>query len=140
VIHIHNTLRRLDAGQSSPPDMAHHREAFFAALAADFNTPRALASLFEWVREANRRETGVGDADLREMLGVLGLGELTPLETVGDIASLDPEAAALLGQRERARAERDFQSADRLREELRARGWEIRDSAAGAELIPADGS
>ncbi|HWY18379.1 MAG TPA: cysteine--tRNA ligase [Solirubrobacteraceae bacterium] len=140
---IRDALRRLDAGQDSPPDMAHHKEAFFDALADDFNTPKALASLFEWVREANRRsgEAGepagcVGDADLREMLAVLGLGELTPLETVGDVASIDPEASALLEQRERARAERDFQTADSLREELRARGWEIRDGQAGAELIP----
>jgi cysteinyl-tRNA synthetase len=140
---IRDALRRLDAGQESPPDMAHHKEAFFDALADDFNTPKALASLFEWVREANRRsgEAGelagcVGDADLREMLVVLGLGELTPLETVGDVAAIDPEASALLEQRERARAERDFQTADSLREELRARGWEIRDGQAGAELIP----
>jgi cysteinyl-tRNA synthetase len=140
---IRDALRRLDAGQDSPPDMAHHKEAFFDALADDFNTPKALASLFEWVREANRRsvEAGepagcVGDADLREMLAVLGLGELTPLETVGDVASIDPEASALLEQRELARAQRDFQTADSLREELRARGWEIRDGQAGAELIP----
>jgi cysteinyl-tRNA synthetase len=137
---IRDALRRLDVGLASPADMARHREAFFDALAEDFNTPRALASLFEWVREANRRETGVGDLDLREMLGVLGLGELTPLEAVGDVASLDPEAAVLLERRERARAERDFETADRLRDELRARGWEIRDSAGGAELSPAGGS
>ena len=31
------------------------RERFFAALAADFNTPGALAAVFDWVREANRR-------------------------------------------------------------------------------------
>ena len=52
--------------------MAEHREAFFAALANDFNTPTALAELFEWVREANRRGDGVGDADLREMLETMG--------------------------------------------------------------------
>jgi cysteinyl-tRNA synthetase len=163
---IRDALRRLDAGEPSPPDMAHHREAFFDALADDFNTPKALASLFEWVREANRRsgesagsggsssETGasggdgasggpgspVGDADLREMLAVLGLGELTPLASVGDVASIDPEAVELLEQRERARAERDFQTADRLRDELRARGWKTRDGPGGAELIPAGGS
>ena len=51
------------------------RERFFDALAADFNTAAALGALFDWVREANRRtEDGaeVGDADLREMLDVLG--------------------------------------------------------------------
>ncbi len=138
---IRDALGRLVEGEASPADMAAHRDAFFAALADDFNTPMALASLFEWVREANRR-TGegaqsapVGDVDLREMLGVLGLGELAPAGVAEDLAAIDPEATELLEQRERARAERDFQRADRLREELRARGWEIRDGADGAELI-----
>jgi cysteinyl-tRNA synthetase len=135
---IRDALRRLDEGRPGPSDMIHHRDAFFDALAEDFNTPMALASLFEWVREANRR-TGeaapVGDADLREMLAVLGLGELKPAGVAGDLATIDPEAVSLLQRREQARAERDFQTADRLREELRARGWEIRDGSDGAELI-----
>jgi cysteinyl-tRNA synthetase len=137
---IRDALRRLEEGAPSPPDMAQHEDAFFDALAEDFNTPKALASLFEWVREANRRGAGVGDADLREMLGVLGLGELTPLQSAGDVASIDSQSSALLEQREQARSERDFQTADRLRDELRALGWEIRDGPAGPELIPAGDS
>jgi cysteinyl-tRNA synthetase len=137
VYRIRDALRRLDAGISSPSDMGVHKEAFFAALAGDFNTPAALAGLFEWVREANRRGGGVGDGDLREMLDVIGLGQLTALEAVGDLGGVDPRADALLAQRQQARAARDFETADRLREQLRALGWEIRDGPAGAELIPA---
>ncbi|HEY2537401.1 MAG TPA: cysteine--tRNA ligase [Solirubrobacteraceae bacterium] len=140
---IRDALRRLDAGAPSPADMAGRKEAFFESLAEDFNTPKALASLFEWVREANRRSAesaegtaAIGDGDLREMLDVLGLGGLTALEAVGDLAVIDPEALALLARREQARAERDFAVADELREQLRARGWEIRDGPAGGELIP----
>ncbi len=133
---IRDALRRLARGVSSPPEMAPYKEAFFDALAGDFNTPAALASLFEWIREANRRDRGVGDGDLREMLSVLGLEGLTPLEAVGDVAATDPRALTLLEQRERARETRDFQTADRVREELRGRGWEIRDGPAGPELIP----
>jgi cysteinyl-tRNA synthetase len=133
---IRDALRRLRAGAPSPADMAQHRTAFFDALANDFNTPMALASVFEWVREANRRGEEVGDADLRAMLEVLGLGELTPLEAVGDVATLDPQAAHLLERREAARRDRDFQAADALREEIRGRGWDIRDGPAGPELVP----
>jgi cysteinyl-tRNA synthetase len=136
VLRVRDALRRLDAGAPSPPDMAQHKEAFFAALANDFNTPTALAVLFEWVREANRRGGGVGDADVREMLGVLGLGELTPLQSAGDVRVSDPQAVALLARREQARAERDFASADEIREQLRALQWEIRDGPAGPELVP----
>ena len=71
---IRDAGRRLVPGDS-PPELASHRDAFFDALADDFNTPRALAALADWIREANKRR-GVGDAHLREMLGVLGLENL----------------------------------------------------------------
>jgi cysteinyl-tRNA synthetase len=135
VYRIRDALRRLAAGKPSPTAMARHKDAFFAALAEDFNTPKALASLFEWVREANRRPEPAGDADLREMLGVLGLEDLTALGAMGDMESIDPEALALREEREQARKERDFQRADRIRDELRARGYEIRDGPEGPELI-----
>jgi cysteinyl-tRNA synthetase len=134
---IREALRRLGEGQASPPEMAHHKEAFFDALADDFNTPRALAALFEWVRDANRRaERSVGDADLREMLQVIGMGDMQPLAAAGDVGTIDPRAVELLASRERARRERDFERADRLREEIRGRGWEIRDGSEGPELVP----
>jgi cysteinyl-tRNA synthetase len=136
VLRIRDAIGRLEQGTASPADMGHFKEAFFDALANDFNTPIALAAMFEWVREANRRGEGVGDADLREMLDVLGLGGLTQLQSVGDAAVIDPKAAALLDERERARADRDFARADEIREQLRALRWEIRDGPQGPELIP----
>jgi cysteinyl-tRNA synthetase len=136
---VRDALRRLDAGRSSPPDMAHHKDAFLDALANDFNTPTALAALFEWVREANRRGSGVGDTDLREMLDVLGLGGLTALAAGSDAAGVDPEAQALLARREQARQARDFEAADRIRGELQMLGWQIRDGPDGPELIPLQG-
>ncbi len=129
-------LRRLAPGEPSPTDMASYKADFFAALRNDFNTPAALAAMDGWIREANRRAEGVGDGDLREMLGVLGLGELAPLQSA-DAAGEDPEAMALLQERERARGERDFAAADRFRDELRERGWEVRDGPDGPELIRA---
>jgi cysteinyl-tRNA synthetase len=133
---IRDALRRLEPGEPSPRDMAHHTDAFFAALADDFNTPKALACLFEWIREANRRGESVGDSDLREMLESIGFEGLEPLGAVGDVQAIDPEAVALLASREQARVQRDFEQADRLRDEIRARGWEIRDGSGGPELIP----
>ena len=78
---------------------------------------------------------GVGDDDLREMLGVLGLGELEALQG-GEAAGADPEALALLEERERARGERDFEAADGFRAQLRERGWEVRDGPERLELVP----
>jgi cysteinyl-tRNA synthetase len=136
VLRIREALRRTLPAQPSPVEMAVHKQAFFDALADDFNTPKALASLFEWVRDANRRAEPVGEADLREMLSVLGLGELEPLEAAGDVEAIDPEAVRLLQQREQARRERDFDLADRLRDRIRERDWEIRDGPDGPELVP----
>jgi cysteinyl-tRNA synthetase len=136
VLRIRNALTRVVEGQPSPPEMAHHREAFFDALADDFNTPRALASLFEWVREANRRSESAGARDLREMLDVLGLGDLEPLRGAAP-EMIDGEATDLRDRREAARDARDFELADQLREQILALGWEVRDRAGKpAELIP----
>ncbi len=132
---LRDALRRLRPGGASPAEMKAHTSAFFDALANDFNTPTALAALFDWVREANRRGDGVGDGDLREMLSVIGLGDLRALESVADIAAVDPQAEALLRERELAREARDFATADRVRDELRSRGWEIRDGPDGPELL-----
>jgi cysteinyl-tRNA synthetase len=135
IYRVRDTLARL-APAPSPPDMRPLRDAFFDALADDFNTPRALSHLFDWIREANRRAESVGDADLREMLGVLGLERLAPLLAHGDVAKIDPKAAELAERRRRAREARDFAAADDLRDAIRALGWEVRDGPDGQELIP----
>ena len=124
VARIREAARRLEDGPS-PPWSGALRERFFDALADDFNTPAALARVFEWIREANRAGERVGDDDLREMLDVLGLENLLDAET----SVAPPEALELLAERERARAERDFERADRLRERARA-SWAGR-SATG---------
>jgi cysteinyl-tRNA synthetase len=105
---------------------------FRDALADDFNTPRAMSELFDFIRAANQEPIpGAGDAAL-EMLQLVGLGSLA--NSGGD--GPDADALALLDQREKARADRDFETADRLRAELAALGWEVRDSADGASLVP----
>lgn len=132
---IRETGRLLTPGPS-PADMTGHREQFFSALAADFNTATALAPLAEWLREANRRERGtVGDADLRAMLHVLGLENLLD----GDAEADGPDARVreLLDLRAQARAAKDWTAADAVRDELLMLGWTVRDGATGPELVKA---
>jgi cysteinyl-tRNA synthetase len=64
------------------------------------------------------------------MLGVLGLEGLLAAE-----AGPPPEAVELLEARQAARANKDWAEADRLRDELRALGWEVRDGPDGPELV-----
>ncbi len=133
VARIREAGRRLVPG-ASPAELAPLRERFFDALAEDFNTPKALAVVFDWVREANRREAETGDADLRELLGVFALDGL--LDADADGAGPSDAAQELLARREAARAARDFAAADELRDELAALGWVVRDSADGPTLVP----
>ena len=128
---IREAGRRLTPG-GSPAELAGLRERFFEALARDFNTAEALSVLNEWIREAtNGIGPEPGDADLREMLGVLGLESLL---AVGEEAPADVHELA--SRREHARSARDFAAADQLRDEIAARGWEVRDGPTGFELLP----
>ncbi len=105
--------------------------AFRNALADDFNTPRAMAEAFELVAEANRGELPGAPEALLEMLELVGLESLAKVEEAGDA-----EAEKLLVERDEARAAKDFGRADEIRDRLAALGWEVRDSAKGARLVP----
>ncbi len=108
-------------------------ERFRAALADDFNTPRAMAEAFELVGEANRGEVSRDEAvtALREMVELVGLGSLAEQGEGADAA-----AEALMAEREQARAGKDFGRADEIRDQLAELGWEVRDSADGPRLVP----
>ena len=67
------------------------------------------------------------------MLDILGLASLME----SGAQPISDEVAALRDARERARGARDWAEADRLRDELRALGWEVRDGPDGPELLPA---
>jgi len=130
---LRETGRRLGSGPS-PPELAPLRARFFAALGDDFNTPAALAALWEWVRAANRAESGVGGEDLREMLGVLALANLLDEPA----AQAPAEVVALAAARLAARDGGDYARADELRERIAAAGWSVRDTSDGFELVPLD--
>jgi cysteinyl-tRNA synthetase len=127
---VRDVVRRLDA---DAPGLDEYVERFFDALADDFNTPQARAVLFEWVAEANRRiDAGerVGPGRLREMLFGLGLEHLLEQEE-----EAPEELVRLAAEREEARTSRDFDRADRIRDQLAEAGWEIRDTPEGARLV-----
>jgi cysteinyl-tRNA synthetase len=132
-----NVKRIREAGRAlptgdSPAELEGLRDRFFEALARDFNTAEALAVLNEWIREATSGKwESPGDAHLHEMLAVLGLESLLAAPEQA------PEHVRELAlQREQARHDRDFAAADRLRDEIAALGWEVRDGSGGFELIP----
>jgi cysteinyl-tRNA synthetase len=112
---------------------------FRAAMDDDFDTPAAVASVFGLVRRANtaldagdRAEVATLLATVRELCGSFGLtiddGTLRP---PGDGSGDGAEIDALVVARNEARARRDFAEADRIRNELDARGVTLEDGAGG---------
>ncbi len=121
-------------------------EEFTAALDNDLATPAALAVVHETVREGNVQLAARDHelvraklASVRAMLGVLGLDPLSEHWQGHGTAGVAGEAVeklaqSLLGQREAARADRDFAKADLIRDQLKAVGLEIEDSPDGPRL------
>ena len=93
---------------------------FEAALEDDFNTPEALAVLHGW------RDHEL----LRRAFGVFGL------ESIAEQADAPAELVSLAERRVAARDAKDFAEADRLRGEIEAAGWSVRDVDGGFQLVP----
>jgi cysteinyl-tRNA synthetase len=105
------------------------------ALDDDLNAPRAVAALFDFVTEGNRLLDGgarPGESVLAAWRWVDAVLDLCPSPPPVD-DELERWVAERLAARARARAARDFQEADRIREELRARGVEIEDTPGGTK-------
>jgi len=118
-----DTLRNAFTFEAASPE-EERWTTFVSALDDDFDTPAALAVLHEWAaaRQLELLERG---------LAVFGLGSLAAREEAPS------EVAGLAERRSRARAERDFETSDRLRDELAALGWQMRDEPGGGfTLIP----
>ena len=96
-------------------------EAFETALDDDFNTPEALAVLHEW-RRASQLDL------LHRGLSIFGLGFV--LEDPAD------EVRALVDEREAARAAKDWQRSDELRDRIAELGWIVQDGPQGSTLVP----
>ena len=104
----------------SPDEPGGDWAAFEAALDDDFNTPEALAIMHGW-----RDQTL-----LRRALAIFGL------ESLAERTEAPAEVVALADARLRAREAKDFAESDRLRDEIAAAGWVVRDVAGGFELVP----
>jgi cysteinyl-tRNA synthetase len=141
-----SALRRLytalEAGAGVPElpavDWAEPRAAAFkAAMDDDFNTPGAVAVLFELAAEVYRGR--LADAALLKALGAtLGLLQMAPRAYLQGGAGVD-EAGILerIAARSAAKKARDFARADAIRAELAAQGILLQDSAQGTTWVKA---
>ena len=137
---LYTALDGLDLSDSSPvidwqqPQAA----AFRAAMDEDFNTPGALAVLFELANECNRSRSAETGALLRALAGTLGVLQQAPRTYLQAGSGVDE--AMILGQisaRAAAKAAKNFAEADRIRQALAAQGIELKDSAQGTTWVKA---
>jgi cysteinyl-tRNA synthetase len=145
---FYTTLAAFDlAGAGEPENSAELEQRFTAAMNDDFNTPEALAVLFEIAREANRLDKAGSKAEgarhaalLKRLGGLLGLLQQNPDAfrqgggDAGFVAEVETAIAAIAA----ARQAKDYARSDVLREELKARGVVVEFSREGIKWRRAD--
>lgn len=124
-----------DSGKALP-----FSQAFYAAMNDDFNTPEALAALFEGVREINRlkqdnqlEKAAIYAAELKRLAGILGLLAQAPEDflQIGQASIDTEEIERLMAARNQARLEKNWKEADRIRNYLLEKNILIEDHTDG---------
>lgn len=131
---FYNALQEANAGEAVDIDNEYSKR-FHAAMDDDFNTPEAIAALFDLVREVNKT-TGDEQAALAGQLkylgGVLGCLQADPQTFLqagaGDEAAWIEE---MIAKRIAAKKAKDFATADAVRDELVAKGIVLKDGPEG---------
>lgn len=125
--------------QMEPAKNTHFELDFYAAMDDDFNTPQAVAVLFELAKAINK-ETDQPKAAalvtlLKQLGGILGLLQADPASVLGNVQveNLEENIQNMITARAVARQNKDWAEADRLREELNKLGVSLEDTAQGAK-------
>jgi len=131
---LYTALRGLPDSSSSGA-IEDYNQRFNAAMDDDFNTPEALAILFELSHEINKMrdfsQAAQLGGELRRLGGVLGLLQADPEAYLQGTDQESEEIERLIGERQAARKRRDWARADQIRAQLKEQGIVLEDGAEG---------
>lgn len=137
------TLKELEASEKSSTEFSSVKEKCFAALNDDINTPIAISYLFDGVKIINSIKAGkerISAKDLEDVtsfyntvvFGILGLKEENTADN-GNDEILSGAVELLINLRKEAKANKDWATSDKIRNELNDLGIELKDTKEGVE-------
>ncbi|MEY5026844.1 MAG: Cysteine--tRNA ligase [Verrucomicrobiota bacterium] len=118
------------------PEAGAAAERVLRALDEDLNISGAMGHLFDWLRESNRA------MDLEHLTPAQAAQTLVQFNQINAVLALDEEARsapqnvlALVEERQKARAAKDWALSDQLRDAILAEGWIVKDTKQGPQLL-----
>ncbi|MES2300153.1 MAG: cysteine--tRNA ligase [Pseudomonadota bacterium] len=133
---LYTALQGIDGGTEGGVDWEEaHARRYREAMNDDFNTPIALAVLFELATEVNKTKSVALARQLKALAGVLGLLERTPqafLQGGAGQGDAEDEIAAAIARRIEAKKARNFAESDKIRADLLSAGIILEDKPDGS--------
>ncbi len=127
---MREAYHRWSDGGSVPSD---YKQKFLSYINDDLNTSRAIALIWDLIKD-----NAVSEADKKATVNLIDqvLGLEISLWQPARVADIPPEAIALAEKRQQARADKDWATADQMRDELAALGYKVKDTSDGFEVKP----
>jgi cysteinyl-tRNA synthetase len=131
--------RRKERGECECDENAHKEFAdlyagFRDAMHSDLNTPAALGAMFDLMAWTRKQKNFCGDVACDLKIAMTLMRHTFGCFEREDVDVIPGDALALAEERDAARAKKDFEESDRLRDALTKRGFEVRDTAEGTKL------